>query len=84
MKEMYNSLKEAFIEEWASRHFSNLTITSLKMDAGKYFATWMGDKKESLLVSGSFSRSGVSQLLRKSFVKEVIEAHKVPVFIAHK
>ena len=76
--------QEAFIEEWASRHFTNLTITSLQMDAKHYLATWLSDKKDSLLVSGSFGRTTVSQLFRKSFVTDVIRDHQIPVFIAHK
>ncbi len=76
--------KEPFIEEWAARHFSDLTINSLELDAKHYLTTWIGDKKDSLLVSGSFGRSNISELFRKSFVTDVIRDHQVPVFIAHK
>jgi nucleotide-binding universal stress UspA family protein len=72
------------IEELVASHFSNLTLTKLAINPAKHFCTWVSDKKSALLVSGSYGRSGLSQLFKKSFVKEVIAAHRVPVFIAHK
>lgn len=72
------------IEELVARHFRNLTLTKLDVNPTKFFSGWVSEKKSCLLVSGSYGRSGLSQLFKKSFVKEVIAAHKVPVFIAHK
>jgi nucleotide-binding universal stress UspA family protein len=43
-----------------------------------------GKKRSALLVSGSYGRSGLSQLFKKSFVNEIIAEHRLPVFIAHK
>ena len=37
-----------------------------------------------LLVSGSFSRSEISQLFKRSFIIKTIKDHKTPVFIAHR
>jgi hypothetical protein len=71
------------IEELAARHFSNLTLFKLDANPKKYFATWMLEKESSLLVCGSFGRSSLSELFKKSFIREVIGDHKVPVFIAH-
>lgn len=75
---------EPYIEEFASRHFKDLTITKLDIDPKKYFATWIADKKSSILISGSFSRSAVSTLFKKSFVLDIIKEHQLPLFIAHK
>jgi nucleotide-binding universal stress UspA family protein len=72
------------IEELAARHFSNLTLFKLDVRPKKYFSTWIMEKKSAMLVSGSYGRSGLSQLFKKSFVKEVIADHRLPVFIAHK
>lgn len=72
------------IEELAARHFSDLTFFKLNINPRKYFGDWVSEKKSALLVSGSFGRSGLSQLFRKSFVKDVIADHSLPVFIAHK
>jgi hypothetical protein len=72
------------MEELVARHFSDLTFFKLNANPKKYFASWISEKKGSLLVSGSYARSGVSQLFRKSFVQEVISNHQLPVFIAHR
>lgn len=72
------------IEELAARHFSDLSLFKLDANPKKYFSTWISDKKSALLVSGSYGRSGLSQLFRRSFVKDIIADHQLPVFIAHK
>ncbi len=71
------------LEEFAARHFKDLTLTKLDLDPKKYFSTWMLEKESAMLVSGSYGRSGISQLFKKSFVKDIIADHRLPVFIAH-
>lgn len=71
------------LEEFAARHFPNLTFYKLDTNPKKYFATWMADEKNAMLVCGSYGRSGFSELFRKNFVHEVITDHRLPVFIAH-
>lgn len=73
-----------YMEEFAGRHFSKLTIEKLEFDPHKYLETWLSEEKMPLLVSGSFTRSGISMLFNKSFTSDVIRAHNTPVFIAHK
>lgn len=75
---------ESNIEELAKRHFKNLDFLKLQVNAKKYFTTWLSEKKNALLISGSQGRSPVSELFRNSFVAEVIAEHKLPVFIAHR
>ncbi|WP_018615585.1 hypothetical protein [Segetibacter koreensis] len=75
---------ETFIEELGNQHYKNLKLLKLKINPKKYFTTWLNQEKNVILVSGSFGRSSVSQLFRKSFVTEVISEHKLPVFIAHR
>jgi len=72
------------IEELAARHFSDLTMFKLDINPKKYFSTWLSEKNSALLVCGAYGRSGLSALFRKSFVRNVIADHKVPVFIVHK
>jgi nucleotide-binding universal stress UspA family protein len=72
------------IEELAARHFQDLTFLKLEINPSKYFAAWMNNKKGALLVAGAYGRSTISQVLRKSFIKSIIGAHKIPVFIAHR
>lgn len=73
-----------YVEEFAARHFSNLTFFKLEADAGKYFSTWLADHGNTLLVSGSHSRSALSEMLSKSFLEAVISEHRIPIFNAHK
>jgi hypothetical protein len=75
---------EPFIEELLARHFKDLTVTKLNIDAKNYFSTWMADKKTSILVCGSYGRSSFSNIVKKSFVAEVIKDHQLPVFVAHR
>ncbi len=72
------------ITELVTRHYKDLSFYKLEMNARRYFSTWIRDREGALLISGSFSRSGVSELFKQSFVASIIKDHKVPVFIAHK
>jgi hypothetical protein len=72
------------MEELVARHFSNLTLFRLDINPKKYFGTWMQEKKSAMLVCGSYGRSGLSQMFKRSFVTDVIADHRLPVFIAHK
>ncbi len=73
-----------YIEELTARHFSDLTLFKMDVNPGKYLDAWLLGKKASLLVSGSYGRSGLSQLFKKSFVRHIIGNHKLPVFIDHR
>jgi hypothetical protein len=70
------------IEELATSHFSNLAITILD-GREMNFNDWVLKYENPILISGSFGRSGFSLQFTKSFVINIIDAHKIPVFIAH-
>jgi len=72
------------MEELLARHFPDLTLFKLDINPKAFFNTWIMDNRSALLVSGSYGRSGISQLFKKSFVKDIISDHRLPVFIAHK
>lgn len=76
--------KMEYIEELAGRHFPDLTITKLHLDAKNFFADWIRSKENAILVSGSFGRSSLSRVFKKSFIKDVIRDHKLPLFITHR
>ncbi|MBS1917040.1 MAG: universal stress protein [Bacteroidetes bacterium] len=82
-EENENIPEEKLLKEYARAHFNSLNIEKLHFDAAKYFTTWAEQKKNSLIISGSFGRSALSELFRKSFAKEIIHEHKMPAFIAH-
>jgi nucleotide-binding universal stress UspA family protein len=73
-----------YITELTARHYSNLTIYPLESDPRKHFSTWIGERKNTLLVTGAFGRGELSSIFRKSFVTDVIKAHRVPIFISHR
>jgi hypothetical protein len=73
-----------YIVELATQHFPDLTFYKLEINPKRYFATWIGEQKSAILISGSFARSAFSQAFKKSFVADIISEHQVPVFVAHK
>lgn len=75
---------KSLIEELATQHYKKLNFHKSDINSKKYFSTWMSEQQDAVLVSGSFSRSGFSESIRRSFVADVIRDHRVPVFIAHK
>jgi len=72
-----------YIEELAALHFSDLTFSKLELEPEKYFATWIMDKQNAILVSGSFGRSRLSTFFKKDFTDEIIRDHRLPLFITH-
>jgi hypothetical protein len=72
------------MEELAGLHYEKLSMFKLEADPRKYFETWLMDKGNTLLVSGAYGRSAFSDMLKKSFIKDVIRGHRVPIFVSHK
>ena len=75
--------EEKQMEELTRQHFLDVSFLKLKLNPKK-FSEWVNENSNAILISGSFGRSAFSQMLRKSFVQDVIAEHKLPVFIAHK
>ncbi len=73
-----------YIEEFAQCHFKDLTIKKLQIDPKVYFSSWLSDHGRSVLVTGAYGRSALSELLKRSFITQAIQDHKVPIFVAHK
>jgi nucleotide-binding universal stress UspA family protein len=76
--------EEKNIKELVVRHFNKVTICRLDADFKKESAAWIQGKPASIIVSGSFGRSAFSRMFHKSFIAEIIQDHRVPVFIAHR
>jgi hypothetical protein len=74
----------SLIEEFVTISFPDYEVWEADFDAHKYLGTWISEKEGSILISGSYGRSELSQIFKESFVAEVIGEHYVPVFIAHK
>jgi len=73
----------SYIEEFAARHFKDLSFMKLDADPKKYFNTWIMDKGNALLVCGSYGRTSFSEMFKKNFVADIIKEHKLPILIAH-
>jgi len=71
------------LREYTFSHFEAQLTSKLHFDPKKYLTSWLGNKKNVFLVSGSFSRSVVSNTFKKSFAENVIAEHTCPIFIAH-
>jgi hypothetical protein len=71
------------LQEYARLNFDSLATFKLHFDGKKYFATWLEEKKNVMLVTGSYARSSVSNLFNRSFADNIIRDHTSPVFIAH-
>ena len=75
---------ESSIMELATQHYRKITSYRLDVNPKKYFSTWVSENKGAILVAGSFSRSSISQMFKKSFAKDILLDHQIPLFIAHK
>jgi nucleotide-binding universal stress UspA family protein len=82
-REEHTLPSEEMVEELAGGYFNKLSIQKLDFNPRKFFTAWLQEERGAILVCGSFGRSSISQMFKKSFVSEVISAHRIPVFIAH-
>lgn len=74
----------SYIEEYAHLCFENLEIRKIDFDTRKFFAAWIRERTDAILVTGAYGRTDISEMFRQSFVSEVISQHNIPVFIAHR
>jgi len=75
---------DEYIKELAACHYNDLTLMKLHSNSKKEFNDWIKNKKGSILVSGAFGRSVLSQLFRKSFIAGAISDHQLPIFVSHR
>jgi hypothetical protein len=78
-----NIPEQDLLLEYTKAHFEAQYTSRLHFEPKKYFASWLDDKKNVFLVTGSFSRSPLSNTLKESFSTEIIKRHGCPIFIAH-
>ena len=72
------------LEELLARHYTKLNLTKVNIDPRKYFKNWISDNNSIILVCGSYGRSAISLLIKHSFIRDLINEHQFPIFIAHK
>jgi hypothetical protein len=71
------------LQQFSRLKFESMSFSKLDFNAAEYFSAWIGGKKNVLLVSGSFGRSALSYIGKRSFARDIIHDHQLPVFIAH-
>lgn len=71
------------LREYTFSHFQAQYTSKLQFNPKKYFSSWLEEKKNVLLIAGSFSRSTFSNRLRQSFAENIIAENTCPLFIAH-
>jgi len=71
------------LNRYARLHFGSMGFSKLQFKASRYFATWLGEHKQVMLVAGSYGRSSLSYLTKRSFAEQVVRENKIPVFVAH-
>jgi nucleotide-binding universal stress UspA family protein len=71
------------LRQYSRVHYGSLGFSKLQVKPGSPFAAWVGERRHGLLITGSYGRSSLSYLARRSFAEEVIRQQKLPVFIAH-
>lgn len=71
------------IQEFARLHFSSVGIGRWPMSGDVFADVCNSMRSPALLVAGSYGRSSISYIIRKSFARRVIHDHEIPVFIAH-
>ncbi len=71
------------LQQFTRLKFDCMSFSKLHFDAAEHFSTWINGKKNVLLISGSFGRSTLSYIGKRSFAQDVIHNHQLPVFIAH-
>lgn len=72
------------IHELVSRHYTKLSMEHLNGSDADALRQWLTKHRHTLLVSGAFGRGEISTLFRKSYITEIIRAHRIPIFIAHR
>lgn len=75
---------EGLIAELVIRHFPRLTTKKLENKPKDHFRDLLTKLQGPFVVAGSYGRSDLSLMFRQSFAAEIINEHKVPLFIAHR
>lgn len=71
------------VAEYIGCHFHEFTIKALGHKKDKNLDEWLLESSNPWLITGAFSRSGLSRVFKKSFVTDTINRHKIPLFIFH-
>ena len=71
------------LREYTLAHFDAQYTNKLHFDPKHYFTSWLEERKNVMMIAGSFSRSAFNNSFRKSFTEKIISEQTCAVFIAH-
>jgi hypothetical protein len=71
------------LKEYSNAHFDAGNIREINILEHHSFSNWLNSLKNVLIISGSYSRSAASRMVKPSFISQVIQKNSVPLFIAH-
>lgn len=71
------------LQELLQLHFPKLSITRLSKGSHQTMLRQLEEQTGTLLVCGAYGKHFVPAAFRKSFIAEVLQQHRLPVFIAH-
>jgi len=69
--------------EYARLNYTDIQFSKLHFKPADLFPAWFRDKVGALLITGSFGRSALSYMAKRSFAEKVIAEHRLPLFITH-
>ena len=75
--------KLSLLKEYVAQNFSNINIEKIHLHPKNDLASWASEKKEMLVIAGSYSRSGLFNSIIDSFIDPILEMQQLPVFITH-
>jgi hypothetical protein len=75
--------KLSLLKEYVAQNFSNINIAKIHIHPKNDLARWASEKKEMLIIAGSYSRSGLFNSLVDSFIDPILEMQHLSVFITH-
>jgi hypothetical protein len=72
------------LKELVEQHFNPIDIEQLNEEDSAALHSWMLNNQHAILVSGAFGRGEISSFFKKSYITDIVKAHRIPVFVAHK
>jgi len=72
------------LKEYVNQNFSSINICKVNIDPKKDLAGWASDRKDVLVIAGSYGRAGAFNSVADSFIDPILDIHQLPVFITHR
>jgi hypothetical protein len=72
------------VMEYLKCHYDNVVARIVESENMEDFDHWIEAFPNPLMVTGSYSRTGVSRIFKRSFSSSVISDHQFPIFLFHR